>query len=209
MEDEKKDKIQKFIQDREKLHNSSIPKKPNSTTVFNTENPKVKKLNNVTKEAPTVIKGATTKIDTKEVTRLTPDNFKKVQSNLKAKSAIKSKLNAAIKSGNKDAVKGIIQQVGSVAKKTGNTSFMKDLIKRVSKSKLAKGATKKLLGAIPLVGGIASAISSGDIRAAVPGLDMIDPLGAKEGSLNQRIESGTLSPEEIEKIKASNYTGPK
>lgn len=201
MDDKKLDKIEKFIQDREKLTTSPVPNSSSNAPVFVDKNPKIKQLNNVPKEVPTVIKGSTPKINTKEVTKLSPDRFKKVQADLAAKSSIKKKLHGAIKAGDKDAAKYIIEQVHSVAEKTGDTHFLSELVKRVSKSKLAKKIGKKALSVIPLAGGVISALASGDIKAAVPGLDAIDSLGPEEGSEDHMIESGNYSPEFLEKLK--------
>lgn len=180
-------KIEQFIKKREELKKSPVPKPKNKPSVFKDKNPRIKSLEPKTK--------------VKDIIRLTPERFKQVQSKIKAKSAIKSKLNQALKSGDKEAAKAIVNKVGEVAKKTGKTELLADLIKRVSKSSLAKGAAKKVLSAIPLVGGIGAAISSGDIKAAVPGLDYIDDLGPKKGSLNERIEKGTLTPKDIKALK--------
>lgn len=204
MEEDKISKIQEFIQKREKLKNSPVINKSKDASIFKDKNPKVKSLPQAP-ESKTVIKSSTPHITTKEVSKLTPENFKAVQTRLKAGSAVKSKLSKAIKAGDVKATKKIIEQVGEVAKKTGNTELLSKLIKKVAKSPFAKKAGKKLLSAIPLVGGIASAISSGDIKAAVPGLDLIDNIGPKEGSLNHRIETGNLTPEDIELLKRNNH----
>lgn len=196
-------KIEKFIQDREELKKSPVKVKERGS-VFKDKNPKIKSLPNQPKPLKTTIKSSTPKIDTKEVTKLTPERFKAVQEKLKAKSVVKGKLSQALKKGDIKAVKGIVEQVGDVAKKTGKTDLLADLVKRVSKSKFAKQGVKKIIGAIPLVGGVASALSSGDIKAAVPGLDYIDDLGPKKGSLNHRIETGQLTAEDIKMLKEKN-----
>lgn len=211
--EEKESKIEQFIKKREELKKSPVPNKSSNASVFKDENPKIKSLKNQPKTSKTIIKSATPKIETKDVVKLTPDRFKAVQARLKANSSIKSKMAQAIKKGDESAMRGIVSKVGEVAKKTGDTDLLSDLVKKVSKSKFAKKGIKKvgkkLLSAIPFVGGIASALSSGDIKAAVPGLDLIDNVGPKKGSLNQRIESGDLTPEELEELKRTNYTGKK
>lgn len=192
MKESQSSKIEKFIQQREELKKSPIPNKASNASIFKDANPRVKSL----KPAGT--------IEPKDITKLTPERFKSVQNNLKAKSSIKSKLSQALKKGDKEAVKGIVSKVGEVAKKTGNTDFLADLVKRVSKSKFAKQGVKQIVGAIPLIGGVAAAISSGDIKAAVPGLDYVDDLGPQKGTLNHRMETGTLTPEDIELLRKQN-----
>lgn len=187
--EEKLSKIQKFIEDREKLKKSPVIT-TSSSSIFSDKNPKIKSL-----------EGAAKPTEVKDVIKLTPERFKNVQNRLKAGSAIKDKLNAAIKANDSKAAKTIVSQVGEVAKKTGNTELLQQLIKKVAKSGLAKKAGKKLLSAIPLVGGAAAALSSGDIKAAVPGLDFIDDVGPKKGSLDERIESGTITAADVARLK--------
>ena len=184
---ERPSKLDKFIQDREELKKSPVINKSKNASLFQEVNPRVKSLEK--------------KVEPKDVIKLTPERFKKVQDKLKASSAIKTKLRQAIQQNDKEATKKIIQQVGEVAKKTGNTELLSNLIKKVRKSNLAKKAGKKILSAVPFVGGALSALSSGDVKAAVPGLDFIDDLGPQKGSLDQRIESGNLTAQDIEALK--------
>lgn len=189
---EQKSKVQQFIEKRAKLESSNVPNQAKSASIFNDPNPKIKSLKKVET------------LDPNEKIKLTPERFKKVQQKLKAGSSIKEKLNRAIKAKNADAADTIVQQVGEVAKKTGDTDLLKDLIKKVRKAGLTRKAGKKILSAVPFIGGALSALSSGDIKAAVPGLDAIDDLGPKKGSLDARIESGRLTPEDIKLLKKQN-----
>jgi len=55
------------------------------------------------------------------------------------------------------------------------------------KAAILKSVGKKLLGAVPLVGGIAQAIDSGDASAAVPGLDEAEDVGMSAADENQML----------------------
>lgn len=66
---------------------------------------------------------------------------------------------------------------------------------------VAKVGGKKLLGAIPVLGGIAQAVSSQDASAAVPFLGDSDSLGPSAGSLDERIEKGTLTDADREMLQ--------
>lgn len=66
-----------------------------------------------------------------------------------------------------------------------------------------KGVGKKLLGAIPLLGGLASAAMSGDADAAIPILGEAESLGPQPGTIDHKIEMGIpLSPEEKAELQA-------
>lgn len=70
-------------------------------------------------------------------------------------------------------------------------------------AKKLKGAVPKgALKAIPLVGGIASALASGDASAAVPFLDSAESLGPARDSLEGKFERGEqLSEDEYKKMQ--------
>ena len=71
---------------------------------------------------------------------------------------------------------------------------------------LASRAASKGLKAIPFIGpaiGAISAMSSGDVSAAIPVLDQIESTGPKAGSIDKMIEDGTISPEQLDAIKKS------
>lgn len=61
------------------------------------------------------------------------------------------------------------------------------------KKNIAKKLGKKSLKALPIVGGIISAVSSGEASAAVPILDQAESLGPRKGSLAHRLEMGDRS----------------
>lgn len=67
--------------------------------------------------------------------------------------------------------------------------------------KAMKTGGKKVLGALPLIGGVANALISQDASAAVPGLDAADSLGPAPGSLDSRIENGTLTEEDKQLLR--------
>ena len=52
-----------------------------------------------------------------------------------------------------------------------------DFVKKIANARAAKAAGKKLLGAIPVVGALASAAMSEDASAAIPLLDEADSVG--------------------------------
>jgi hypothetical protein len=58
------------------------------------------------------------------------------------------------------------------------------------------GAGRKLLGTVPLVGGLLSAAMSGDASAAVPLLDSAESLGPQAGTLDDRIARGQLTEDD-------------
>lgn len=65
----------------------------------------------------------------------------------------------------------------------------------------AKTAGKKLLGAVPVLGGIANAILSQDASAAVPLLDEAESLGPAAGTFDSRIANGTLTEEDKQQLR--------
>lgn len=66
----------------------------------------------------------------------------------------------------------------------------------------AKIGGKKLLGALPLVGGVGAALMNQDASAAVPGLGDAEVTGPAQGSFDQRLEQGTLTDEEKQRLLA-------
>lgn len=93
------------------------------------------------------------------------------------------------------------KQSGKLLK--GNEFLDKIASKRAALKKVSKGMGKKLLGSIPLVGGLAAALASGDVSAAVPVVSEIDSLGPREGSDESRLEDMSLPMEErIKLLKA-------
>ena len=70
------------------------------------------------------------------------------------------------------------------------------------KARLAARSTvgRKVLGAVPLLGGLASAAMSGDASAAVPLLDSAESLGPEAGSLEYRMENGLLTDQDKQQL---------
>ena len=95
----------------------------------------------------------------------------------------------------RDARKNAIESVG-------DTLNYKELKKQfANKAKMAaRTGGKKLLGAVPVIGGIANALMSQDASAAVPGLDSAESLGPAAGTLDDRIAKGTLTPEDKQQL---------
>lgn len=94
-------------------------------------------------------------------------------------------------------VKGSREEVGDVAEKLiSGSDFAKKIAAKRAALKALKGAGKAGLKSIPLIGGVASALSSGDASAAVPVLGDVESLGPEKGSPESIIEDPSASDEE-------------
>lgn len=72
----------------------------------------------------------------------------------------------------------------------------------IAKKRALRSLGGRALKAVPFLGGIASAISSGDASAAVPILGEADELGPGKDTLEGRLERGEmLSAEEMQQLK--------
>lgn len=81
--------------------------------------------------------------------------------------------------------------------KIGKTSDVFDKVAAFRAAKqAAKTGGKKLLGTIPVLGGIASAALSQDASAAIPLLDSAESLGPQTGTFDDRVAKGTLTDED-------------
>lgn len=76
-----------------------------------------------------------------------------------------------------------------------------DFVKKIANFRTAKALGKKVLGAVPVLGGLASAAMSGDASAAVPLLGEADNLGPAAGTLDHRIEMGQLTDEDKAQLR--------
>jgi hypothetical protein len=76
-----------------------------------------------------------------------------------------------------------------------------DWMQKIANLRAAKMVGKKVLGAVPVLGGIANAVMSQDASAAVPGLDAAESTGPAAGSLDERIEKGTLTDEDKRQMR--------
>ncbi len=127
-----------------------------------------------------VVKGSTEKISTRETTPLTSKgDYSKMKKDLEYKQRLKGSLRAAEKAGDTKLASAFAKKLSSLGS-------------------IAKRGLKML----PIVGGVAAALSSGDASAAVPGLDMADDIGPEKGSLQRRLEDGTATPEDHKKLRA-------
>jgi len=88
-------------------------------------------------------------------------------------------------------VNDIVETSADGIKKASRTSTLR---------KLARGFGKGFK-ALPIVGGLAAAMSSGDVSAAVPILGDASPTGPEKGTLERKLEDGTITPEEMERLK--------
>jgi hypothetical protein len=120
----------------------------------------------------TTIKGTTEYIDTKQVKKMPPiEEF------------VKNSKNKSLKMPEK------------------SDNILKKAVKSKAFQKIAKAAGKKALKSIPIVGGVASAVMSGDASAAVPILSEAEEMGAPKGSDLRRSEDPSLSAEERHKLQ--------
>ena len=124
-------------------------------------------------DAKQTLKG-TDVIDTKEVQKISNpmERVNKVED---------FRLNQNLKATMKDALE------------KGDTDTVDKLMRYARK--FGKGATKGLK-ALPLIGGIAAAVSSGDVSAAVPILGDAENLGPQEGSLEAMAEDPSIPTEQ-------------
>ena len=135
------------------------------------------------------------------------------------KDEIKKKLLAKLKKNAKyestenflkpDNGKGIKVSGGSVMKidtKTPQKQILgfsfRDKIAKLIKSKALKKGAKYGLKMLPIVGGLAAAIASGDASAAMPDALSSEPLAPKKGSTDHDIENPDMPRKKIwDKIK--------
>jgi hypothetical protein len=129
-----------------------------------------------------VVKGSKESIDTKQIKKHTP--IKEFEERI------------GLHSVKRNAKKLIKEGKGEEAK-----SLLKKAMKSKAFQKIAKAAGKKALKAIPIVGGVASAVMSGDASAAVPILSEAEDIGAPKGSDLRRSEDPSLSAEERHKLQ--------
>ena len=127
-----------------------------------------------TKEVVKVIKGDPYE-KPKNLTMTPIDEYKKKMQNLDIEQRLKSALKQAEKAGDEGTVKKL------------TTALLKH--------------TSKGLKALPVVGGIASALLSEDASAAVPVFGSSEALGPAKGSIEERLESGTLTEQDKSDLK--------
>lgn len=73
--------------------------------------------------------------------------------------------------------------------------------KKLLKSKPMKEMYKKRLHSIPVIGGLAGALLSGDANAAIPILNEADTLGPQEGDEGYEIENPTPGKDRFRRLK--------
>lgn len=88
-----------------------------------------------------------------------------------------------------------------IQKKLTGNEFLERMANLRAAKAFAKTAGKKVLGAVPIVGGIAQAVMSQDASAAVPFLGDSESLGPAPDSLDARIENGTLTDEDKAELR--------
>lgn len=105
-------------------------------------------------------------------------------------------LDKSLSEGFKAPVQGVTEHIKDVAQPlTSGADFTEKIAAKRAALQAAKAGGKKLLGAIPLIGGLATAAMTGDASAAVPVLGDVDSLGPAPG-IDSRIENGTLTDED-------------
>lgn len=120
------------------------------------------------------INTGTDKIDTKQIGKITSgEDFAKRAKDLGTRADIRATRKAAEKAGDQD----MINRLKLLASKMGRVG-------------------SKSLKALPIVGGIASAMGSGDASAAVPVLGDAEALGPAKGSLEEALESGEATDDQ-------------
>lgn len=75
-----------------------------------------------------------------------------------------------------------------------------DFAKKIAKSRAAKSVLKGGLKSIPFLGGLATALVTGETEAAVPLLNEAESLGPESGSLESMVEDPSISTEDRVKI---------
>jgi len=121
---------------------------------------------------PKIIKNVTDKINTQEKIATVPGTTKKIDTS-KATMQLADASDAMRKNARKMQLKKLMKSAGKVA---------------------GKG-----LKAVPLVGGLISALTSGDASAAIPILGDVDEIGPERGSPEAVFEDMSASPEERKK----------
>lgn len=98
----------------------------------------------------------------------------------------------------KAVIKGTTQKINTNARQSVKkaANWLEEIAAKRALRKLGKGLGKGLK-AVPLIGGIASALMTNDASAAVPILGDVELLGPEKGTLDYKLESGEqLTPEE-------------
>lgn len=148
-----------------------------------------------------IIKG-TDKIDTRQFADI------KDSEEFAKRSQDRSNLNRIKLAAKKLIDRGKGDQAKSLLQKAMNTNAFKNI--KESKAaeetaskigeKVSSKVGKKLVKSIPLVGGIASAISSKDVSAAIPLLNEAEGLGPRKGSPEAQLEDPSVSAKERARI---------
>lgn len=143
-----------------------------------------------------VVKGTTDKIDkVGEVVEKTKiKDFVQKQKDHKGLSAIRDAAKKLKAAGQSDKADDLL-------KKAMQSDAAKRLAKSGAGSAVAKKIGKRLLSAVPLVGGIASALSSGDASAALPEGLQSESAGPERGSPEDKMEDPKTSPEQRKKLE--------
>lgn len=127
-----------------------------------------------------------------------------------------------IKDTTKNVIKGVTEHINTnEAQKVIGGDMFKNKIAKILESRAAAkaaklageagGALKSVGKHIPMLGGLAvglgTALATGDASAAVPVLNEADSLGPEAGSLEHKLESGTITPEEMEILRNRSMSG--
>lgn len=106
----------------------------------------------------------------------------------------------------KTVIKGVTDKINTkeVQKLISGSGFQ-DKIKSILESRAASKLAKNSLKSIPFLGtamGIGSALMSRDASAAIPVLNEAEAVGPTEGSLEAKLENGTITPDEMQQLMA-------
>lgn len=125
------------------------------------------------------------------------DSFGKIKTDLMKSQGIKKGADLAKQEA---SIIGEILQTGHHAKipNVREGSFGLANLKNIMKGKAVR--------VVPFIGpaiGAATALATGDASAAVPVVNEMDALGPREGSLEQKLEKGTITPEQSDELYKS------
>lgn len=148
---------------------------------------KIKEKRNLEQSQPQIIKNYTDKIKKDEVIARIPESTEHIKDEIVKKIP--------------DSTKKIDTSKQLMKVKSGK-EFTENIAKKRALKALGKFG-KTGLKSLPLIGGVAAALSSGDVSAAVPVLGDIESLGPRQGTPEAVIEDMSATPEErMKAIKA-------
>lgn len=132
---------------------------------------RVKSGDSVLRNAKQTVKGANPKIDTKEVVKRFPNSTDKIST----KDPVK--VGKGSRKASSSSLEKLAKKLGKSGATVRKTPEVERILKKIAQNKAVKGIGKGTLKSFPLIGGIATAISSGDAAAGV--IDEVVPGGVE------------------------------